>query len=179
MPRHRIPTASQLIKTAEALKSSDPNGNLFSMLPLRLSNFFKKYPPSPFASYAEKPTITNAADANPFLPNKHPITNKWHKPKYSLRRQADLFKEAYRFGIEHLLPRLGNNKTLYEQRYETKSPVRGSVEFKLSKGERVREKRAAEVDEALAKADDVIAEASGAGARRRLERKRAQKPGFF
>lgn len=35
---------------------------------------------------------------------KHPITGKWHDPKYSLRRQAELVKLAREHGVEELLP---------------------------------------------------------------------------
>jgi large subunit ribosomal protein L25 len=35
---------------------------------------------------------------------KHPVTGKWHDPKYSLRRQAELVKLARDNGVEDLLP---------------------------------------------------------------------------
>ncbi|KAG9047240.1 54S ribosomal protein L25, mitochondrial [Tulasnella sp. UAMH 9824] len=42
---------------------------------------------------------------NPFLPRKNATTGKWIPPPYSLRRQADLVKEAKRNDLAHLLPR--------------------------------------------------------------------------
>jgi large subunit ribosomal protein L25 len=41
---------------------------------------------------------------NPFLPQRHPITQKLHDPQFSLRRQAELVKLARDHGIEELLP---------------------------------------------------------------------------
>ncbi|KAI0319233.1 hypothetical protein OF83DRAFT_1170370 [Amylostereum chailletii] len=41
---------------------------------------------------------------NPFLPHKNPATGRWAPPKYSLRRQADLIKQARASGTLHLLP---------------------------------------------------------------------------
>ncbi|KAI9817015.1 MAG: hypothetical protein M1826_001679 [Phylliscum demangeonii] len=41
---------------------------------------------------------------NPFEAYKSPITGRWHDPKYSLRRQAELVKLARENGVEELLP---------------------------------------------------------------------------
>ena len=41
---------------------------------------------------------------NPFLPHKNAETGHWHPAKYSLRRQADLVKNARASGVLHLLP---------------------------------------------------------------------------
>lgn len=41
---------------------------------------------------------------NPFLPHKSVDTGHWHPAKYSLRRQADLVKNARASGTLHLLP---------------------------------------------------------------------------
>ncbi|KAF7353587.1 Mitoc-mL59 domain-containing protein [Mycena venus] len=50
----------------------------------------------------------NAADAvvlpNPFLPWRNPKTGRWAPPKYSLRQQADLIKQAKATNSVHLLP---------------------------------------------------------------------------
>lgn len=42
---------------------------------------------------------------NPFLAWQNPHSKCWRPSKYSLRRQADLVKEARKAGVEHLLPR--------------------------------------------------------------------------
>lgn len=172
----RVPRrlAQDVLKSAESVeKAGNVSANpYFAELPVVLQNFFKKYPPAPFRTYSDKPTATNAPDANPFLANKHPITQNWHKPRYSMRRQADLWKAAYRFGIEHLLPNLLHNKTFYEQRYATAKPVRGQLFFKLSKGERAAPSREVEVKEATAKADSKILEKKGKRFEKFLERKR-------
>ncbi|TBU39988.1 hypothetical protein BD309DRAFT_1003394 [Dichomitus squalens] len=41
---------------------------------------------------------------NPFLPFKNPDTGRWAPAKYSLRRQAELVKNARASGTLHLLP---------------------------------------------------------------------------
>ena len=164
--------------TALEVKTSSLNP-YFQQLPKQLADFFKKYPPPPFRTYSGKPTTIDAEDANPFLTNKNPITNKWNSPKYSLRHQSVLYKMAYRLGISHLMPKLLNDKKFYEEKHLTKTPVRGSVQFKLSKGERTKEQRIKEVQEALAKADETIADARGAAYRRKLNRKNVKVPRWF
>lgn len=165
---------------ADAVTDSDipvSQGNpFFLQLPKPLAEFFTKYPPAPFRQYAEKSTSTDATDANPFIANRHPITKRLHDPIYSHRRQSDLYKAAYRYGITHLLPPLANGKKFYEDKYENKTPVRGSHRFKLSKAERKAPERKQEMADALAKADEIIAKARGAKFRRRLEAK--QKKGL-
>lgn len=167
----RIPRrlASEVLRSAE---SSDTNRNkFFAQLPAVLQGFFEKYPPPPFGQYTDKPTWTNAEDANPFLANRHPVTLNWHKPKYSMRRQADLWKAAYRFGIDHLMPRLMHGKTFYEHRYETRPPVRGAQFFKLKKGERLAPQREKEVMQALGQVDERLAERKGKRFRQFMENK--------
>lgn len=151
--------AGDVLRSAE--NSQTERNKFFAQMPGVLQRFFEKYPPPPYGRYADKPTWTNAPDANPFLANKHPITQSWHKPKYSMRRQADLWKAAYRFGIDHLMPTLMHGKKFYEQRYESRPPVRGAQFFKLKKGERIAPQREKEVMEAILQADSKIAERKG------------------
>ncbi|KAK3943641.1 putative diphthamide biosynthesis protein 4 protein [Diplogelasinospora grovesii] len=80
-------------------------------LPPRLRTFLARYPPAsilPAASLAAAESVPKTAyqeeTPNPFLPTKHPATGKWHDPKYSLRRQAELVKLAREHGVEELLP---------------------------------------------------------------------------
>ncbi|KAG8913559.1 54S ribosomal protein L25, mitochondrial [Tulasnella sp. 417] len=61
---------------------------------------------SPNSTTAAAPKLLQ----NPFLPRKNPTTGKWIPPPYSLRRQADLVKEAKRNGLVHLLPHGPKNK---------------------------------------------------------------------
>ncbi|CAN6626730.1 large ribosomal subunit protein mL59 [Trichomonascus vanleenenianus] len=184
------PLASEILKSVEIVQgriaSVEPQGlptdmvnPFFASLPVNLQNFFRRYPPPPYKTYADKPTLTNAEDANPFLSNRHPVTKRWSAPKYSLRRQSDLYKAAYRYGITHLLPKLGNDKRLYEDKHENKTPVRGSQQFKLTKGERTKETRKAEVDDAVARADEIIIAARGAAYRRRIEKKKNHSAPWF
>lgn len=159
----RIPRrlASEVIKSAQSAEKQGATNAYFAELPPVLSRFFEKFPPSPFREYSAKPTLTNAENANPFLPNRHPVTNSWHKPKYSMRRQADLWKAAYRFGIEHLMPTLLHNRTFYEERYNQPRKVRGAQLFKLRKGERIAPMREKEVQDARGKLDGLIADRKG------------------
>lgn len=155
-------------------------GNVhFATLPLPLANFFRKYPPAPFKTYSAESTNIDDPTANPFLSNKNPITGKLQDPVYSLRRQSDLYKTAYRYGIAHLLPPLKNNKVFYETKYETKTPVRGSTRFKLSIAERKAPARKIEMEEAIAKADETIAKARGAKWRRKMEQKKKKPLPWF
>lgn len=77
-------------------------------LPPKLQRFFARYPPSrildPLPNGAYPRTGYQADRANPFLPKKHSATGRTHDPVYSLRRQADLVKQARNHGVEELLP---------------------------------------------------------------------------
>ena len=95
-------------------------------LPPRLIRLFKRYPPTVLRqSPNQSPASRSEADAvlpaepstsikpapqeptgrpNPFQPQRHPVTGRWHDPVYSLRRQADLVKLARQHGVEELLP---------------------------------------------------------------------------
>jgi large subunit ribosomal protein L25 len=83
-------------------------------LPPRLLRFFARYPPQSIIPAAtttlnsadSTSTIPNDSEAklSPFKPHKSAITGKWHDPKFSLRRQAELVKLARQHGVEELLP---------------------------------------------------------------------------
>ncbi len=89
-------------------------------LPPRLSRFFARYPPPailpssnitnsaiPPSTSSSSPESTIQSELpypNPFKPQRHPVTGKWHDPVFSLRRQADLVKLARNHGVEELLP---------------------------------------------------------------------------
>ncbi|KAK3695143.1 hypothetical protein B0T22DRAFT_454478 [Podospora appendiculata] len=81
-------------------------------LPPRLRTFLARYPPAAIlptapgaGASAETPkTAYQEETPNPFQPLKHPATGKWHDPKYSLRRQAEIVKIAREHGVEELLP---------------------------------------------------------------------------
>ncbi|KAJ4394701.1 54S ribosomal protein L25, mitochondrial [Gnomoniopsis smithogilvyi] len=79
---------------------------LAQTLPANLLRFFARYPPPQLFSNAQEVQKTGyqLATENPFKPQKHPVTGKWHDPVYSNRRQADLIKLARQHGVEDLLP---------------------------------------------------------------------------
>lgn len=129
----------------------------FAKLPQKLHNFFIKYPPRPFVQYSEKPTDINDPAMNPFLPNKNPETGKWQESKYSLRRSADLFKLAYKFGIQDLLP--PHPRQFYEDKYYNKNWMRGVLNHKKHKWERTIEDKLESRKEAIENMDKTILEA--------------------
>ena len=83
-------------------------------LPPRLIKFFAKYPPCAIIPAANTPSnnpespspVRNAPEVtpSPFKAQKSAITGRWHDPKFSLRRQAELVKLARQHGVEELLP---------------------------------------------------------------------------
>ena len=119
----RHPQASNMASQAQYVA-------LARTLPPRLTRFFARYAPpgatsvgssiSPLPSSAEILPVSSPLDPtaalpahdvptgpsweNPFRSTKSPITGRWHDPKFSLRRQADLVKLAREHGVEELLP---------------------------------------------------------------------------
>ncbi|ODQ81217.1 hypothetical protein BABINDRAFT_165913 [Babjeviella inositovora NRRL Y-12698] len=141
----------------------------FEKLPSKLANFFQKYPPAPFRTYAAEQTSTDAENANPFFPNRHPVTNTVHDPKYSLRRAADLWKLAHKFGISDMLPPLQGDRKFYDEKYETKTLLRGAYVQKLRVHQRSKPARQAKVEAGLKAADDKIAASRGKKHYKRME----------
>ncbi|CDK26141.1 unnamed protein product [Kuraishia capsulata CBS 1993] len=151
----------------------------FKKLPQTLQNFFTRYPPAPFKKYATEPTLTSAEDANPFLYNRHPVTQKVQDPIYSMRRQSDLFKLAYKFGVADLLPALNNDKKFFQEKYDTKPTLRGVTSPKGHKWERTFTKRKTRIADALDKVDDILIEARGTKYKKRLERREKEKRTWY
>jgi len=87
---------------------------------------------------------------NPFKPSRDPRSGKFHAPKYSLRRQADLIKLALRFGVADLLPPSQKMNTLLNGR---KRPMMGTIRPKGTYEERTRgtyvEKKQKAIEESL------------------------------
>lgn len=143
----------------------------FEQLPKKLKDFFYKYPPS--VKYAVKPTSTHALDANPFLANKHPVTGKYHGAKYSARRMSDIYKLAYRFGVQDLLPQ--TNKQFFEEKYNNKKFMRGILTPKGHKHELNMEERMKRKAEGIANAEKILAEVKGSKYKRRMEKVQEKK----
>ncbi|KAH6650662.1 hypothetical protein F5144DRAFT_617471 [Chaetomium tenue] len=84
------------------------NIQLALALPTRLRTFLARYPPASILPAGADPETHKTGyqedTPNPFRPLRHPVTGKWHDPKYSLRRQAELVKMARKHGVEELLP---------------------------------------------------------------------------
>ncbi|VEU23502.1 DEKNAAC104456 [Brettanomyces naardenensis] len=151
----------------------------FKKLPQKLQTFFTRYPPAPLREYANKQTFTNAPDANPFIPNIHPVTKTVHSSIYSLRRQSDLYKLAYKFGVAELMPVMQNGKKLFTEKYETKPVLKGVTRPKGHKWERTYEERKKRVEEGIAKADDVLIQYRGSKYKKRLERRKVEQRTWY
>lgn len=95
---------------------------------------------------------------NPFLPNKNTESGRWQEAKYSLRRSADLFKMARKFGIEDLLPPLPQKK-FYEDKYANKNWMRGVLRPKGHKWQHALPEKLAAREKAIAEMDDIIVSA--------------------
>ncbi|AWU75767.1 uncharacterized protein C5L36_0B10050 [Pichia kudriavzevii] len=147
----------------------------FFKLPLKLQNFFTKFPPAPIKKYSDRPTLTNAPDANPFLPNRHPITGRTHEPLYSSRRQSDLYKLAYKFGIADLMPPLANGKKFFLEKQQSSPILRGVLYPKGHKWERTYDARKKAIADALEQVDDILIKHRGSKYRKRLERREEEK----
>ena len=78
-----------------------------------LANHLKIFGPLPETHSA----TTEIHLPNPFLPKFNPQSGKWHKPRYSLRRQAELVKKAHASSTMHLLPP-GPKKATFETRMQ-------------------------------------------------------------
>lgn len=126
----------------------------FARLPQKLHNFFIKYPPRPFAEYASKPSVVLDPQMNPFLPNKNPESGRWHGAKYSLRRSADLFKMARKFGVHELLPPTPHRK--FYDKYENKNWMRGVLNQKKHKWELALPEKIEQQKAAIAAMDETI-----------------------
>lgn len=106
--------------------STQEHIRLAQSLPPRLLHFFARFPPSssilsksPLPPSSSSSSGPDTAAFNPFARRKHPISQKWHEPSYSLRRQADLVKLARENKIGDLLPRSIKDPEVRATRRET------------------------------------------------------------
>lgn len=141
----------------------------FESLPVKLQKFFARYPPS--VKYAEKPVSTYDINANPFLPNKHPVTQKYHDPKISRRNMSDIYKLASLHGVESFLPPI--NKLFYEEKYNNKTFMKGVLFPKGHKHELTMDAKLLKMKEGIKNADKLILESKGSKYARRLEKKKS------
>ena len=81
-----------------------------SSVPVSADETFTTLPPVADPVPQESIDAPNTGDenepsyANPFRSTKSPITGRWHDPKFSLRRQAEIVRLARAHGVEELLP---------------------------------------------------------------------------
>jgi hypothetical protein len=87
---------------------------------------------------------------NPFRPSRDPRSGKFHAPRYSLRRQAEIIKLAMRFGVAELLP---PSEKMNKLVYGKKRPMAGTIKPKGTYEERTRtqyvEKKQKDLEESL------------------------------
>ncbi|CDR41532.1 CYFA0S07e03224g1_1 [Cyberlindnera fabianii] len=160
-----------LQQAKQATTTASHDAALFERLPETLQRFFERYPPAPFKQYATKPTLTTAEDANPFLANKHPVTQKYHQPKYSLRRQSELWKLAHHFGVADCLPQLQGDKSFYQEKYDANEFMRGQLRPKGHKYDKTKQQRRDKIQAAVEQADEKIIAVKGNKYKRLLERR--------
>lgn len=123
--------------------------NLHDFLPIP-SNLHKPIITTTITSHGKtKPTIYLPFQ-NPFKPSRDPRTGKFHGPRYSLRRQADIIKLGMRFGVAELLPPCDKMRRLIGGR---RRPMAGTLYPKGTYEERTRqtyvEKKQKSLEEAL------------------------------
>lgn len=123
----------------------------FESLPLKLKQFFAKYPPGQ-SRYASHPTDITSVKANPFLGNRNPITGKYNDPIYSRRRMSGIVKLASNHGVEDLLPPWRSIKLFRQEKYDQKKFMKGVMWPKLHRHEREPRviKTQEEIDEIMA-----------------------------
>lgn len=135
---------------------------LAQSLPPRLLNFFKRYPPpqlsglsssasqlESFSGALSEGTLSQSSDVvasapsttpssifrNPFLAYRHPITQAFHGPPISLRRQSELIKLATQHNVLPLMPYSPKSPEVREQkRLENGLRVQGTGMGKRVKG---------------------------------------------
>ena len=108
---------------------------LVAALPRQLLSFFKRHPPASATSWARE-VADGRSPQNPFRASKNTYTLKYNEPRYSIRRQTDLFKLASIYKVEHLLPPRVPHKE--EKLGKT---MKGLTRWKGTKMERTRDAR--------------------------------------
>ncbi|SMN20240.1 similar to Saccharomyces cerevisiae YGR076C MRPL25 Mitochondrial ribosomal protein of the large subunit [Maudiozyma saulgeensis] len=148
----------------------------FEALPRQLKQFFYKYPPH--VKYASNSVSTHALEANPFIANRHPVTQTYHDPVYSKRRMSEIFKLAHRYGVTEFLPPI-TDKLFFEEKYEKKTFMKGVLLPKGHKHELNKASRQKAISDALLEADNTIAKVRGKKFTRRLEKKQKNTVSWF
>lgn len=151
------------------MSSLEPSQKLVSTLPRQLLSFFKRHPPASAESWMPDPRTVKKIPQNPFRGTKNTYTLRYQEPRYSIRRQTDLYNLAGQYGVQHLLPPRAPHK-------ETKvGPVMKTLtKWKGTKSERTKDARAADIKEKTAAARVIV---KARKARTRIK-KRKQRTGI-
>ncbi|EGW33681.1 mitochondrial ribosomal protein MRPL25 [Spathaspora passalidarum NRRL Y-27907] len=148
----------------------------FKKLPAKLHNFFLRYPPRPYAQYAAGKSTIDDPQRNPFFPNKNTTNGRWYDATYSRRRSADLFKTAYKFGLQDLLPPMP--RKFYQDKFDNKNWMRGVLHQKKQKWERELPAKLEARKEAIENMDAIILE-KRPRYKRQLEKQQQKKKTWF
>lgn len=120
-------------------------------LPRQLLSFFKKHPPATASSWLPTPATGERPPKNPFRPTKNTYTLRFEEPRYSIRRQSDLFNLAEQYNVQHLLPPRVPHKEA-----KVGAVMKGLRQWKGTKMERTRDARIAEIKAKTAVAKGVV-----------------------
>lgn len=113
---------------------------IVSGLPRQLISFFKKHPPASASSWLPATAPGTRPPKNPFRPSKNTYTLKFEEPRYSIRRQTNLFNLAEQFQIAHLLP-----PRVPHKEGKVGNVMKGLRQWKGTKMERTRDARIATI----------------------------------
>lgn len=124
---------------------------IVSTLPKQLLSFFRRHPPASATSWMPAPGTTARLPKNPFRPTKNTYTLRYQEPRYSIRRQSDLYNLAEAHNVHHLLPPRVAHKVS-----KTGAVMKTLRQWKGTKMERTRDARIAAIKVKTAAARTVV-----------------------
>lgn len=139
---------------------------IVSTLPRQLLSFFKRHPPASSSSWMPAPGAVERPPKNPFRASKNTFTLRYEEPRYSIRRQTDLFHLATKYDVAHLLPPRAEHKEA-----KVGAVMKGLRQWKGTKMERTRDARIATIKAKTEEAKKVVrARKSRTKAKKRSQR---------
>lgn len=143
---------------------------IVSGLPRQLLSFFRKHPPASSSSWLPAAVPGTRPPKNPFRPSKNTYTLKYEEPRYSIRRQTNLFNLAEQYHLAHLLP-----PRVPHKESKVGAVMKGLRQWKGTKMERTRDARIATINAKTAVAKKVVR----ARKARTKAKKRSQRTGLI
>lgn len=151
------------------MHSIESSRKLVSTLPRQLLSFFERHPPASASSWMPAAGTAKRPPKNPFRPTKNTYTLRYQEPRYSIRRQTDLYNLAQQYNVQHLLPPRVPHKEA-----KTGSVMKTLKKWKGTKMERTRDARIAAIKVKTAAARTVVK----ARKTRTKAKKRSQRTGL-